>query len=305
MTPVQRPLTDCIVNLSISENEESDRRGFPIWQINRVTLQIVSALFGQGASVAFGHDWREDGVMEAVYGFARQVQPPVPLSPIDAEAVSQPLLQNLLPWPQTPSLSPLEQEQLSSTLRIEPAGLPDTLSAVEAEARRAGPDDRLFIYARARGLTFLRHKLGEISHARLCIGGRRFGYQGRYPGIVEEALLAVREDRPLYLAGFLGGAAEEVVSAIEGKPITDDFCRNPPLMGLYLDPPVKELDFEDDRTIDRQAIWKEFSDAGREKLATANGLTVEENDELFHTPVVDRVVELVLIGLSNVRAAAN
>ena len=39
-------------------------------------------------------------------------------------------------------------------------------------------------------------------------------------------------------------------------------------------------------------------------IATANGLTVEENDELFHTPVVDRVIELVLIGLSRIRAAA-
>ncbi len=305
MTPIQRPLTDCIVNLSISENEESDRRGFPIWQVNRVTLQLVSALFGQGASVAFGHDWREDGVMEAVYGFARQVQPPVPLSPVDAEAISQPLLRNLLPWPQTPSLSPLEQEQLSATLRIEAAGLPETLHAFEAVARRAGPDDGLFIYARARGLTFLRHKLGEMCHARLCVGGRRVGYQGRYPGIIEEALLAVRENRPLYLAGFLGGAAEQVVSAIEGRPIPDDFCRDSPLIGLYLDPPVKEVDFEDDRTIDRQAIWKEFSDVGLEKLATANALTVEENEELFHTPVVDRVIELVLIGLSRVRAAAN
>jgi hypothetical protein len=305
MTHVPRPLTDCIVNLSISENEESDRRGYPIWQVNRVTLQLVSALFGQGASVAFGHDWREDGVMEAVYSFARQVQPPVPLSRADAEAVSQPLLRNLLPWPQMPSLSELEQEQLSATLRIESAGLPETLHAVEADARRAGPDDGLFVYARARGLTYLRHKLGEICNARLCIGGRRFGYQGRYPGIVEEALLAVRENKPLYLAGFLGGAAEQVVSAIEGHPITDDFCPHPPLVELYLNPPVRELGVDDDRTLDRQAVWREFTEAGRERLATANGLTMEENDELFHTPVVDRVIELVLIGLSRVRAVAS
>lgn len=305
MPPVQRPLTDCIVNLSISETEESDRRGFPIWQVNRVTLQLVSALFGQGAGVAFGHDWREDGVMEAVYGFARQVQPPVPLLSMDAEAISQPLLRNLLPWPKTPRLSEAEQEQLSATLRIESAGLPETLRAVEADARRAGPDDRLFVYARARGLTYLRHKLGEMCNARLCIGGRRFGYQGRYPGIVEEALLAVRENKPLYLAGFLGGAAEQVVNAIEGKPITDDFCPDPPLVGLYLNPPVRELGFEDDRTLDRQAVWREFTEAGRDRFATTNGLTVEENDELFHTPVVDNVIELVLTGLSRIRAAAS
>jgi hypothetical protein len=92
VTLTDRPLAGCIVNLSISESDDSAERGFPSWQVNRVTLQIVAALFGQGASVVFGHDWREDGVMQAVYGFARQVQPPVPLSPTKAVAEAQPLL---------------------------------------------------------------------------------------------------------------------------------------------------------------------------------------------------------------------
>jgi hypothetical protein len=41
-----------------------------------------------------------------------------------------------------------------------------------------------------------------------------------------------------------------------------------------------------------------FAEVGREKLAAANGLTVAENDELHHTPVIDRTIELVLNGVS-------
>src|SRR3989442_576262 len=104
MNGIQRPLVGTVVNLSISESEESTERGFPAWQVNRVTLQVVAALFGQGVGVILGHDWREDGVMEAVHGFARQMQPPVSISADEADAIGQPLLRNLLPWPDEPRL---------------------------------------------------------------------------------------------------------------------------------------------------------------------------------------------------------
>jgi hypothetical protein len=301
--PPQRPLAGCVINLSISESDDSPRRGFPSSQVNRTTLQVVAALFGQGASVIFGHDWREDGIMEAVYGFARQVQAPIPLSPGQAAADAQPLLRNLLPWPDKPYLPDRDLEQLSSTLQVELVGLPKELQAFDGEARRVGPSNGLYQYVRARALTFLRHRLNDASHVRFCLGGRGSGYAGRYPGVIEEAYLAIRDKKPLYLAGFLGGATEQVVDAIEGKKMTDDFCRPTPLQGLYEAPAVNESDgtTRDDRVIDRAAVWKAFAEAGREKIAGTNGLTMEENNELFHTPVVDRAIELVLIGLSRLK----
>lgn len=300
MTLPQRPLAGCIVSLSISESDDSAERGFPSWQVNRVTLQLVAALFGQGASVVFGHDWREDGVMAAVYGFARQVQPPVPLSPANAAAEAQPLLRNLLPWPDKPVLSERDLEQLKSTLRVECVGLPRELRPLDEETRYTKPDSPRYRYIRARGLTFLRHRLNDACDVRLCLGGRRSRFDGRYPGIIEEALLAVTGKKPLFLASFLGGATEQVVNAIEGKQMEGDFCPATPLHDFYKAPPVQELDEATlgDRVIDRSAVWRGFAQTGREGLAAANRLTMEENDELLHTPVIDRAIELVLIGLS-------
>jgi hypothetical protein len=303
VTLPQRPLAGCVINLSISESDDSLQRGFPSSQVNRTTLQVVAALFSQGASVVFGHDWREDGIMEAVYGFARQVQAPIPLSSREAAAGAQPLLWNLLPWPKRPYLPEQDLEQLSSTLRVEVAGLPKELEAVDDEASRAGPENGLYQYVRARGLTFLRHRLNTVSHVRFCLGGRMSDYAGRYPGVIEEAFLAITEKKPLYLAGFLGGAAKQVVDAIEGKQMTDDFCPPTSIQGLYEAPVVKESDraTRDDRVIDRAAVWKTFAGAGIKTIAAANGLTIEENNELFHTPVIDRAIELVLIGLSRLK----
>ena len=303
MNPIDRPLTGCVVNVSISESDDSAKRGFPEWQVNRVTLQTVAALFGQGVTVIFGHDWREDGVMDAVYGFARQMQPPIPLAPEDVEAIGQQLLLNLLPWPDTPFLHERDLERLRSTLRVESAGLPEELRKLDNEARNAGPQNPLYQYVRARGLTFLRHRLNEICHARLCLGGRRSGSAGRYPGVIEEALLALRSSKPLYLAGLLGGAAQQIVEAIEGKEMPDDFCPPTQVEALYINPPINESDKETlrDRDINRATVWKEFAEAGHKRIAKANRLTIKENEELFHTPVLDRVIELVLISLSRLR----
>jgi len=303
VTSAQRPLAGCLINLSISESEDSPLRGFPTSQVNRTALQVVAALFGQGASVIFGHDWREDGIMEAVYGFARQVQAPIPLSSREAAADAQPLLWNLLPWPEKPYLTERDLEGLSATLRVELAGLPEELRAVDGEARRVGPTNPLYQYVRARGLTYLRHRLNMVSDVRFCLGGAASGYTGRYPGVIEEAFLAVRDKKPLYLAGFLGGATKQVVDAIEGKQMTDAFCGPTPIQGLYEARVVRESDgtTRDDRVIDRVTVWKTFAGAGRETIAAANRLTIEENDELFHTPVVDRAIELVLTGMSRLK----
>src|SRR5579871_5091827 len=181
-------------------------------------------MIGQGTSIAFGHDWREDGVMDAVYGFARQVQPPVPPQPEEADAPGQPLLLNFLPWPDEPFLPSRDRERLSSTLRVVPAGLPPELRRFDAGARNAGPDSDLYRYLRARGLTFLRHRLNAECHARLCLGGRRGGSAGRFPGVVEEAYLAVQARKPLYVAGLLGGASHQVIDAMEGGKMPADFC---------------------------------------------------------------------------------
>jgi hypothetical protein len=305
MTTANRPLAGLVVNLSLSESDDSAKRGFPAWQVNRVMLQFVTALFGQGASIVFGHDWREDGVMEAVHGFALQMQPQVPLSPEAAAAELQPLLRNILPWPDSPRLSEEEQEQLRPTLKVEPAGLPKELQQFDNDAQTAGPNSPLYAYLRARGLTFLRHKLNSVCHVRLCVGGRRSGSQGRYPGVIEEALLAVQQNKPLFVAGILGGASEQVVEAVEGREMPEDFCGPTPIQRLYQQPPVNEtnVDTYADRVVDRTAVWREFAETGKRQLAERNGLTIEENHELLHTSVVERAIELVLIGLSHIQAA--
>ena len=307
MSSVRRPLAGCVVNCSVSESEDSSDRGFPAWQVNRVTLQIVAALFGQGAAVVFGHDWREDGVMETIHGFAQQVQPPVPLSAEEVDATTQPLLSNLLPWPDEPRLSSEDLQRLSSTLRVQSVGLPHELEVYSDDAHVQGPSSSLFRYLRGRGLTYLRHQLNARSHARFCLGGRTTGSAGRYPGVIEEAFLALQDKLPLYIAGFLGRAAFQLIEAMRSTQMPSNFCPATEVSALYSAPPVAEHDTATlaDRQVDPGEVWSAFHDAGVSALAETNGLSVEENEQLFSTPALDTAVQLVLTGLSRLRSSGS
>lgn len=291
----QRPLSGLVVNLSISESEDSDRLGFPGWLVNRISLQFASALLGQGASVAFGHDWRDDGVMQAVYSYARQLR---------SSAVSgqTPLLWNLLAWPDQHSI-PVEEVQLPRPiLTVEVVGLPPDLSHIDAEARAADSKSDVFRYCRARALTHLRHRLTALSDARVCIGGRTIGTAGRYPGLVEEAVLAIQASTPLFLVGLLGGATKRMLDAARFEAAPPPVLDDPAMRGLYETPPVAGTGGDQADLVYGPSELNSELKAFWHRMAGQNGLTERQNTELADTQTVDRAIELVLAGLANLKA---
>ena len=286
-----RPLSGNAVGLSISESQDSARLGFPPWQVNRVSIQVAAALMGQGVGVVFGHDWREDGVMEAVHALALRMQS----APLDEQSGTVPLLRNILPWPDAPSLPEADREQLAPTLAVEQAGLPaDVLRLLRDDGGE--PNQK---YIRARALTHLRRRLEERTDARLCLGGRTRGSKGRYPGVIEEAYLSMAGCKPIYLAGFLGGATRMVIDAVEGRAVGWELKPDPALVRLYDTFPGGG---HPDLRIDPEAVWRTLRMMGPVGLSRNNGLSEDENVELFHTPAVERVMQLVLLGLARRRS---
>lgn len=79
---------------------------------------------------------------------------------------------------------------------------------------------------RRQGLTALRRHLTDICDARVLVGGKRRGFQGVMPGLVEETLLAIQAGHPIFLAAGFGGAAFDVARAlgldVDGWPALSD-----------------------------------------------------------------------------------
>ena len=65
-----------------------------------------------------------------------------------------------------------------------------------------------------RSLTSMRRYMAQDTHGRIFIGGRREGFQGDLPGLVEEAVIALEAKQPVYLAGGFGGVTMDIVQVL-------------------------------------------------------------------------------------------
>ena len=65
------------------------------------------------------------------------------------------------------------------------------------------PDTPAQRYARARSLTFMRVSMREGTSARIAMGGRLAVYQGLWPGVLEEGVIALRAANPSTCSGCL------------------------------------------------------------------------------------------------------
>jgi hypothetical protein len=70
-----------------------------------------------------------------------------------------------------------------------------------------------------RALSGMRRHITGAVQARVVLGGQIAGSHGAMPGVVEEAILALRASQPLYVAGGFGGAAAAVAKTLA----LDDF----------------------------------------------------------------------------------
>ncbi len=300
-----RPLTGCRAGISISVSEDLAERGFTEAAINRLTVRLTRTLLDEGAAVAFGHDWRDKGIMDAVCRAA--------LDSFGFLVVNRsvaPLILNLIPWPDETTVGSETLDCLTDVLAVRRAKLPKELDGrFPPGLAQEDAENPLWRYVQSRGLTHLRRRLTAECQARICLGGKEHTFSGRYPGILEEALLALEAGLPLYLIGIFGGAAKSVGHAIldQKEPKSSD----QPLADLYRRwekeyPSALPQDGPRfaplrDEVFDLQGAWKLLAEIGSTALQN-NGLSEEENRRLLNTHLEDEALHLVVKGLRNVRS---
>lgn len=214
--------------------------------------------------------------------------------------------------------------------------IPDTEDGVPVFPPKAGasgeievfklPDTPLRRLAWTRGLTLMRQQMTRETQARLVIGGKLAGFSGLYPGVVEEAWLSIVANQddsaaatrhPLFLVGSLGGAAQAVIDLLDGKdrsevrqpslgpnaPALADILTLAVQRGITLldaTTPISEGLNLIGRLVRPEKMAADIQKAGASGLTNAlrNGLTDDENRELFRAKDPQGIAELILTGLS-------
>ncbi len=132
----------------------------------------------------------------------------------------------------------------------------------------------------AEALTGLRRHITGRCDARVVVGGQLAGYQGRMPGVIEEAILSVAAGQPLYAAGGFGGAAAAVAQALG---------HNDPTFAMRGYPHAADENRDPLAALTETAESTRFAD---------DGLTHEERRQLAMTHRPSDIAALTVLGLA-------
>lgn len=152
-----------------------------------------------------------------------------------------------------------------------------------SEGRTELPEPLTDPDVRARALTALRRYMAVRTDGRVLIGGKRHGFQGIFPGLMEEALLTLEADKPLYLAGGFGGVTADIAQALG----VDDCA--------WL-PRHTDASSDDSRLVEGRNRLAAFA-AGSTWKGLNNGLSDEENRRLAASHRPSDIAALVSLGL--------
>jgi hypothetical protein len=298
-----------LVGLSISDQPEPDllRLGFGPEHVSDASTEFALFLLAAQYRLAYGGDLRKMGFSEKLHELVVRYN--------SKNLGPKQVLWNYLAW-YIPLLTPVEDRARfaagSQEVGVDP---PSDLNMTDTEAP-PDPNSPDFPYVRARCLTAMRERMNQDIQARVILGGKTVGYTGTYPGLAEEADLAIRSRKPLYLIGGFGGCASVIIDAINGKKAVE-------LTQAYQEQSKSNSGYAafvkafNDRAaalgkdtagqrlvepIDYAALVARFKEYGVAGLSAANGLSLEENDTLFTTTDVKEMVYLVLKGLLDVRS---
>jgi hypothetical protein len=279
------PAKTLLVGLSISEPDAGElvRLGLAEVHVRHAFIEITRHILARGWSVAYGGDLRAAGYTDALFDLVRTYNRTDLSGPDRVHAY--------LTWPVWCDLTAAQRAALANIATINavprPDGAPESLPAVVDRT----PDDLLW-YSLA--LTQMRTHMNSDISARVILGGRVSGQQGLYPGVAEEAALAIRSHIPLYVAGGFGGCGRLVAALLSGdKPVElslDYQLDHTPRYRELVDAAVaadKKPSFAD--------LTETFASAGINGLS--NGLGESANRQLMTTDDVDEVVTLILQGL--------
>lgn len=241
--------------------------------------------------MAYGGDLRQGGFTEVLFELLTAYRS------ISGEAVDA--IQSYLAWPIYLDLDTAQRARLKNTARFHPIEPPANLGIDTSgigSAKQVPPTTPENRAAWARSLTAMRERMNAEIHGRLLLGGQTRGL-GKYPGLAEEALLALRASQPVFLIGAFGGCAEVVIEALRGKKpveLTMDYQAAEPLPTAAIELYNSQVPAGGE-SIDYKALTAEFEKFG--VAGVNNGLNAEENERLFTTLNLPEMIALVLRGV--------
>ena len=291
------------VGISVSEPSSIDEDdishiGRSVDDIKNLVTDLSRALLFRNAGLIYGGDLQDREGSNFTWVMVEEWR-----GLMKRYGMKLPKLKNYVAWTLQGLSSSLEKSRMSDYQTAvekicvaQPTRVLFTLKEVDGVYPAATGED-LFVWAKS--LTKMREESIAASNVRICAGGKRYGAKGRMPGVLEEILIAVKANKPLYLMGGFGGICQDVADIIldrkdkvvsmttagqiENTKGYAEFVNTAKFHGDYID-----IEAEAKAVLTKAPITT---------LANNAGLTLEEYKLLLTSPFADECITLVLNGL--------
>lgn len=293
------PLTSASLDLvgkkiGVSISEPADHELLDLGQTPqhlRLLMQDIARYgLGYGAELVYGGDLRPDGFTEFLFQEGHALQ-----SRLQSLNVH---LTNHIAWPihlaDTGDLRDWKAKHRKVATMVEhdiPKDVRDLVSSTTEFLDLSGAPNS-FVWSRS--LTEMRKAMIADCDFRISAGGRLTGYKGWMPGVLEEIVIAIEAEKPIFLLGGFGGVTRLVCQLVVDKTVPEELTFD---WQLEHNPETREMkNFAASRDTDYESLYKRALDillSGELR----NGLSQEENSSLFESPFTDEVVHLVLKGI--------
>jgi hypothetical protein len=262
------------IAISASESPDLGRLGLVETHFRLALGEIARSVLISGGKLCYGGHLEPDGytalLIQELHRYSRRDKP----------------LQICLAWQEHRKLSKDEFERQKNDLGLfgeivclNPEGQPVAWDA----DRKSEPEPVTDINTCQQSLTGLRRFMATQTNGRVLIGGKRTDFRGHLPGVLEEAIISVEANQPLYLAGGFGGVTADIIKALDiddgaWLPVNADA----PAADGRLAPALEQLS--------KLAKYKD-------PKALSNGLSADENRRLAATHRPSEIAALVSLGL--------
>jgi len=284
-----------LIAFSISDAEDWNALGLDRLHQDDAFVELCRYLLVSGAALAYGGDLRRGGYTEILWQLVESYQQlDLGIKPVH----------NYQAWPLYLGIDVALQARLKQIVKFVKTGLPAGIAeqlSVDPE-KQLPPVDAKALYIWGRSLTQMREEMNRDASARIVIGGRLTGFKGRYPGLIEEAYLALRDKKPLFVAGGFGGCTQAIAEWIQGNPkkaLSFSTQSGYEKLEAFYAAETGSGHCPQNESIDFENLRRVFKDLSMDTLESGmnNGLSNEENALLLGTRDIPLMVHLVLKGL--------
>lgn len=293
-------LSCCRIGISISDNPAGNYSDHHLHadHLKRLSQDLARHLLARAGIIIYGGDLRKDGFTQFILDEAVALKSRLNTDNIHVE--------NHLAWPLYVSDPEIVawRAKYSGIIKSIEHDIPSDIAKNIDKNVFIAPNGTENKYIWSRCLTWMREKSIELSHARICAGGKLSGYHGKMPGVLEETIISIEQNKPIFLLGAFGGVVGEVCKTITNKTIAAPLAEHWQITNNSGYFELQEKAKQENQNADYTRIQTILEGISVDDLARTSGLNSDDYNRLMESPFVDECVHLVLKGLKTLASAS-